>query len=171
MAIMVHMGGRIWTKLIRARWWIISAAAVIVFAVIYAGSDADRTVYTFFDGTTCEYRGPRLIAADSTIAFAFVNSTDGGAVGYRVWKVPEGSDERFDTRRSVDARDMSEVQHRDVRAINPSSREYSVTHVVLLDSVGSWAIDCFVGSAVPDVDDMTFDEFPSNYFRVQQARR
>ena len=166
-AIMMRMGGRIWTKLVRARWWVLSAVAVVAVVVVYSGADADRTVYTFFDGTTCDYRGPRLLAADSTIAFRFVNGTDGGAAGYRVWKVTGDADPSFSTRRSVDRNDVSSVNERDIRAISPPSRTASVTHVVKLDSAGMWAIDCFEGGAVPDASRLTVEEYPSNYFRVR----
>ena len=116
---MTRMGGRIWTKAVRARWWILGAVSVVAIGIVHGNAVADRTVYTLFDGTTGDYRGPRLIATDSSIAFASVNSTDGGAVGYRVWKVPGDRDPSFDARRSVDASGASSATDRDVRAISP----------------------------------------------------
>ena len=124
--------------------------AVVLATLVLAGCSTSSEPISTFTGDECSYDGPSEFDLDTEVTFTFVNTSDGTSAGYGVWKVPDGTTVDDISEKSIFGIGADESD--DMRAMaGPSSPGFDKELVVVLDTAGPWAVNCFTtGSSGAD---------------------
>lgn len=104
------------------------------------GGDATDETTVTFSGDACTYAGASTFDADTELTIEVINETE-RSFGFAVWKVPDGT-----TVEDIQTRGIFTVAGDDenMRAVTAPGSVPSRELMVVLDTSGSWALNCFI---------------------------